>query len=94
MTNFADIGVVYNLLVQYFFGNFTTLALFVVIGFVLLMLSAGLDFKYSILFSLPLLAGIVFAGWLGGAVDNQWVINMGLLVVSVGYAFAVIKISS
>lgn len=94
MTNFTDFNIVFENLASYFAGDFATLALSCIILFVLILLVSGLDFRYSTLFALPLTAFFVFIGWFGSVGDSQWIINIGLIIVSFGYALAILKLTN
>lgn len=93
MTNFTDFTIIFDNLVEYFTGNYAILAGAIILIFLLTLLAAGLDVRYSTIFALPLVAFFVMIGWFGIAGASSWIINLGLIIVSVFYAFAVIKLS-
>jgi hypothetical protein len=76
-------------LITYYFGSALMFGVGILLAFFIFLLITGIDVRYAILFSLPLGAGML----LGGAFGNAgWVYNVLLLVVSIVYAYAIMKI--
>jgi len=94
MTNFTDFNLVFDNLATYFAGDYTTLALSCLLLFLVVLLVAGLDFRYASLFTLPLAGFFVFIGWFGSIGDSQWIVNIGLIIVSFGYALAILRLTN
>ena len=94
MTNFVDFNYVFDLLVEFFTGSYTILAVVFISLFLIIMLAAGLDLRYATLFILPLVAAFVSVGWFFSVGDAQWIVNIVLMVASVFYAWAVLKLTS
>ena len=94
MTNFTDFNIIFDNLVQFFTGTYDILAIVIILLFVVIMLAAGLDFRYASLFVLPLVAAFVSVGWFLNVGDAQWIVNVGLIIVSAFYAWAILKITS
>lgn len=74
---------------QYVLGSYTMLAIVVVAFFLLLLLSTGMEIKYSVVLTLPLIAIYYVGGWFASA---TYIYNISLFVISLIYAFAVIKL--
>ena len=94
MTDFIDLNVIVENLVQYFTGSYVTLGLLICLIFLMFMLARGLDIRYAITFTLPLLGFFVAIGWFGTLTNNQWIVNVGLIIVSVIYGTAVVKLAT
>ena len=95
MTNFSDFGIIFDNLVEYFAGTYPVLATIFILLFLVIMLTVGLDVRYATLFILPMVAAFVAVGWFGSAAgDSQWIINVALMIVSVFYAFAVLRLTT
>lgn len=94
MTNFTDFSIVFENLVEYFTGNYAILATVFILLFLVIMLTIGLDFRYASLFILPLVAAFVTVGWFVEVGDAQWIVNITLIIVSVFYAFAVLRLTT
>lgn len=88
MTNFIDLALIPQLLVQYFTGSYGVLAIAVTILFVLVLSGFGLDFRASLVFSLPVIAGLTAAGWIG--VD--WILYLVLIAVAFIYGAILLKL--
>jgi len=74
---------------QYALGSYTVLSIVMVFLVLMLLLGAGLELKYATVLSLPILAIYFVGGWFTNA---SYVYNIGLFIVSLIYAFAVIKL--
>lgn len=91
MTSFTALNVVTETFVNFFFGTQTALGVGVIIFFLLAMLATGIDFKFSSLLTLPLIAALVIGGFMG---VNAWVLNLSLMIVAVIYGSAMVKVVS
>lgn len=89
MVEWSSFGVVGSNFVTYLFGSYLAFGIVISIIFLIVLMTAGLEFKYSIVLTLPLLGLFSLAGWLGNA---TWALNALLLVISLIYAFAMIKL--
>lgn len=94
MTNFENLNILNEYLVQYFTGSYAILGLLICLLFLMFLLARGLDVRYSVTFTIPLLGFFVAIGWFGTVTNNQWIINVGLIVVSVIYGTAIVKLST
>lgn len=94
MTTFENLNILNENLVQYFTGSYVTLGLLICVIFAIVLLTNGLDFSYVVTMTIPLLGFFVAIGWFGTVTNNQWIINAGLLVVSVIYGTAIVKLST
>lgn len=94
MTSFTDLNILIDNLVQYFTGSYVILGLLICLVFLLVLISRGLDVRYSVTFTIPLLGFLVAIGWFGTVTNNQWIINIGLIVVSVIYGTAIVKLTT
>lgn len=92
--DFENLNVLNENLVQYFTGSYVTLGLLICLIFLLVLLSRGLDVRYAVTFTIPLLGFLVAIGWFGTITNNQWIINVGLIVVSIIYGTAIVKLST
>lgn len=86
--NFIDLNIIFELLVTYFTGTYGVLALTLTIFFILVLTGFGLDFRTSLVMSLPILAGFTAAGWFG--VD--WIFYIVLIAVAFIYGAALLKL--
>jgi len=92
MTDFQDLTLITDNLVQYLTGSYELAALFIIIIFILILLGRGINIKYATTFTLPLMGFFVVIGWFGEITNSQWIVNLGLIVVSIIYGIAVISI--
>lgn len=92
--NFEDLNVLNENLVQYFTGSYVTLGLFICLIFLVVLLARGLDIRYAVTFTLPLLGFFVAIGWFGEVTNNQWIVNVALIAVSIIYGTAIVKLST
>lgn len=76
-------------LVGFYFGSTTFFFVALLLLFFILLIVSGVDFRYALLFSLPLVAGMSLGGAFGAV---GWVYSVALLVVSIVYAYAILKI--
>lgn len=79
-------------LIEYFAGSFTVLALVSTIFVVALFLARGLKLSQSLVLALPVIVGFAAAGMFVGLESGQWVANTFLLVVSILYGLAIVKL--
>lgn len=89
---FSDFNILFEYLVQYYFGTYAILGLIIVSLVLILLISNGIPFKYSILFVFPLLAFFVSFGWFGSVSNSQWIINAVLVGIALIYSYMIIKI--
>jgi hypothetical protein len=95
MTNFTDFNLVFDNLAKYFTGSYGMLALFIMIIFMVLLLSRGLDLRYVITFMLPLIGVFVTIGWFGDlGMFQTWILNMALLIVAIIYGITVTRLTT
>ena len=94
MTTFENLNILNDNLVQYFTGSYVTLGLLICLIFLLVLLARGLDVRYAVTFTIPLLGFFTAIGWFGTVTNNQWIINVGLIVVSVIYGTAIVKLAT
>ncbi len=92
--NFEDLNILFVNTVQYLTGSYLYLGLFLCLVFLLILMGRGLDIRYSISATIPLLGFFVAIGWFGTVTNNQWIVNVGLIVVSIIYGTAVVKLST
>lgn len=76
-------------LILYFFGTQLALAIGVLLFFLVLLVSSGIGFNYSVLMLLPLLASYAVGGVLG---VNVWILNVGIIIAGIVYTSALIKV--
>jgi len=94
MTSFTDLNMIFDNLVVYFTGSYESTALLLIVFFLLMLLVTGIELRYAIVFTLPLVGFFVSAGWFGLASGGVWIVNIVLIVVSALYAFAIIRLTS
>lgn len=94
MANFEDLDLIVQNLVSYFTGSYMVLAIVFVSFFILVLLARGVDVRYATIFSLPFIGFFVAIGWFGSIGSAQWIVNLVLIIVSVFYAWAVIKFTT
>jgi len=89
MTAWSNFNYLKEVMVVYYFGNPLIFYLSIILLFMLLFVMAGIDFRTSIVFTLPLVAAFSINGFFG---EYGYIINIALLVVSLIYGYAVIKL--
>ena len=89
--NWTALDLVGDNLVTYMFATEMALASAVCIFFLLLLIGAGVDFKYAIIFILPLVGAYTIGGAFG---VNVWVLHTVIFVAGIIYSAAIIKIST
>jgi len=94
MTNFESFSLVWENLVEYFFGSYIALSIFLILIFMVVLLARGLDFRFATLFALPLVGFFVAIGWFGSLGAAQWIVNLVLIGVGFIYAFAVLRLTT
>jgi len=92
--NFSDFKSLLDNIVLYFTGSYPMTALFICLIFLLVLISRGLDIRYATIFTVPLLGFFVAIGWFGTITNNQWIINIALIIVSIIYGTAIIKLTT
>lgn len=88
MTSWSLFSALADVLVQYYTGSELVLYAGIMILFFLGLLMAGMEFRYTVIFILPLAAALAGAGVFG---PNTWVFNVLLLVVAFIYGYALLK---
>lgn len=94
MTDFTDLNLITDNLVSYWTGNYTILALFIIVIFMLIIMSRDVDFRYAVVFVLPLAGLFLAIGWFNTVPNNEWIINTFLIVVSMIYGFAFLRLTT
>lgn len=94
MTNFLDFNLVFDNLVSYWTGSYTILSVMLIVVFMMVILSRGIDFRYAVAFVLPLVGFFVAIGWFNTVANSEWILNMFLIVVAFFYAFALIRFTT
>ena len=94
MTNFEDFNIILELLVQYVFGSYPIFATIVIALFLITILMKGIDLRFAIMFAIPLVGAFVYTGWFGINETYQWIVNLFLIVGSMIYATAIIKLTT
>lgn len=89
MTEWILFNIIRDNMVSEFFGNYVILALVLTLIFLIILIGSGIDFRFAIIFSLPILAGFASIGWFG---SNGWVVNLALLMVGIIYGYTLIKL--
>jgi len=89
MTNFVDLGLIFENLVKYFTFSYAALAGVILIIFAIILLQRGFDFKYTTIFSMPILFGFIYKGWFG---TTSWIGNAILIIAGLFYAVAILQI--
>lgn len=89
MTEWTDFGIVGDNIVTYLLGSYATLGVLLTVIFLIILMTVGLEFKYALPLSLPIIGLFSLAGWFGSA---NWILNATLMVVALVYAFAITKI--
>lgn len=89
MTTWESLGVFRDILINYYFGSAPMYYGSIVVFFILALMIAGLEFRLSILFSLPLVMAFTIDGVWGNA---GYVGNIALLLVAIIYAYAIMEL--
>lgn len=82
-------GLLRDILITYYFGNQTLFYSSIVVVFMIALLMAGLEFRQTILFTLPLVAVLGLNGAFG---VNTWVVSLFLLAVAFVYAYIIMDL--
>lgn len=88
MTSWADLGIVSDNLVTYLFGSYVVFAIVMTLIFLMVLLAVGMELKYALPLSLPIIGLFGLSGWLGGSP----IVNGILIVAAILYAFSIVKI--
>lgn len=94
MTDFESFNLVFDNLVTYWTGSYTILALFLVVIFIMVMLARDVDLRYAFVFVMPLIGLFVAIGWFNSVSNNQWIINLALVLVAFIYGMALLRFST
>jgi len=94
MTDFIDLNLIFDNLVMYFTGSYGMLGLLLSFFLLLIFLGRGLDFRYATIFVIPFLGFTVAIGWFGDVTNSQWIVNLALVVASLFYGVAILKITT
>lgn len=89
MTDWSNFSYLKEVLVVYYFGNPLVFYIATITLFILLFVMAGIDFRQSIVYTLPLVAAFSMNGFFG---EYSYIINIALLIVAIIYGYAVIKL--
>ena len=89
MTDWDSFEIIHQHLLEYWMGSTYVLSGFVVLTYMLILLSGGLPFKYSFVLTIPLVSGLALGGWLG---VNIWAYHLVLLVLGVIFAVTITNI--
>jgi hypothetical protein len=89
MTEWSNFNYLKEVLIIYYFGNPLIFYLATIALFLLLFVMAGIDFRSSIVYTLPLVAAFSIGGFFG---EYSYIINIALLVVSLIYGYAILKL--
>lgn len=92
MTNWEDLNLIFDNLVKYFTGSYELLAIFLISLVLMVFLARGIDARYAVTYTLPLIGAFVSIGWFGPLVAAQWIVNATLLIVAIFYGSAMVKI--
>lgn len=90
LANWSLFDIVRENAVNELFGSYTVLALVMLTIFLMILLGVGIEFRYAMLFSLPVAGGFFMAGWF--SVD--WIFHVFIMVGAIIYAYALIKLFS
>ena len=90
VTDWTSFVFVRENLVQYWTGTTIALAIGLIVLFLIIFLALGVEFRYALVFLLPMVVAFGAAGWFnsvtGGSVT--WVVNLFLLIVALIFGFA------
>ena len=89
MTDWSFLLPIQEILQQYYFGDQITYYAGVLMLFLIIFVSAGLDFRFALIFCLPLAGAFVLAGVFGG---STWILPAMLTLLAMVYAYAVIDL--
>lgn len=70
------------------FGTYAIFALVLCLILFIIMLGYGLDFRYALLFNIPIIGGFTVAGWF----PNSIVIHLALLIAGLFYGYVIIQL--
>lgn len=55
----------------------------------IILVGVGIDFRYAIVFTLPVLAGFASIGYFG---SFGWIVNVALIIIGLIYGFVLIRL--
>lgn len=87
----AVLGLIPDNIAIYLVGSTLAAALLLMIMFIVLLVSNGVNFKSAFLFSMPIMAAFSANAYLG---SGNWVFNIILMIVGLFYAYALIKLTT
>ena len=88
MTDWTAFNLIRDNAVAHFFGDYVTLAFVLTALFIIILVGAGIDFRYAIVFSLPIVGGFAAIGYFG---SFGWIVNAFLIVIGLIYGFVLIR---
>ena len=89
MTTWTLFGSLQDILISFYFGSHVSFAISMLAVMLIAFLASGAGVKYTILFLIPLAAGLAIGGWFG---VETWILHQILVVVGVIYYFAILKL--
>lgn len=89
MTDWIAFNLIRDNMINNFFGDYVTFALVLSVLFLIMLVSIGIEFKYSIVFTLPIVGGFAALGYFG---SFGWIVNALLIVIGLIYGFVLIKL--
>jgi len=89
-TSLAGVDLFLHNIVTYWVGSYAALGLLLIVLLIIVITSVGIDFRFSIIFTLPVLAGLIYAGWF--AALGGWIMVIAMLLAGFIYGYAILKI--
>jgi len=90
LNNLPGLNSILATFVSYYTGTYLIAAMAIILLFLVFLTSMGLDFKYSIVASLPLVIAFVMIGWFGA---STYLAIIVLLIVGFIYGFTLVKLT-
>ena len=96
MTDWIAFDTIKENMVQYFTGSLLILAIAIVSLAFIIFLAYGMDFRYALAFTLPLLGAFYVAGWMINSSGENlgWVVNIAIMVLGLAVGWVFIKIAT
>lgn len=92
MTNFTDLTVILDLLVENFTGTRAILSLFIMFFFFVSMTIIGMRPEIVLVLLLPLAGFFVAIGYFGEVAKSEWIVNLILIILGFFYGWAMVRL--
>lgn len=94
MTEWLALELLKENLVTYFTGSTLILAIAIWVFAIIIFLAIGMDFRYALTLTIPLIGAFLIGGWLvtSTGVAVSWIVNAAIIVVALFIAWVFIRL--